>query len=822
MVATKSPPTKSPISNKMRSPKSPRSPRSGVLINESFTPLSSILTQEPISIDAKSPDHHDKSPPSPRSPPKALALRRVLSGGSTTSTINTPKNGTISIPLSPSSGGMRTPKARKESLSHDVEATRIGVGAGAGVGTGMDIDTSENALGHGNHSRNGVGREGHQLATHLDGLQVNSPINGNSSGLPQSALGITQLQGNPSQLNAQNLPPPPHPQPQPQQIHNPSSNPNRNSSNGVGNGTTHDRSYSTSTEGSTSSIHLIPSHLGSSYGPEGFPVYSKSPESSPNLFGSQQSNGNGYHSTYNAGFGGANANGTGIDPVLAAQQAEILAKADDAVRALNGTAQLYQGNFNNSAVPTFEPYTLQSRNYANFVTPQQPNVVRQSSTSSSTTDAASTSSEESDWCIPTIEWVHTNPPGHLNSPGGTFAQRERDRASSRMPPPSTTNRPTSPRTTDSTPQHPPPLHHQQSLPVGASAATPSGLRQSSALPIGVPPDVAAEDDDDEATVGHNRERSPSTSSQSAQSGLDLLWRAAQGIPKPHVNVYDPAFEHKGKRKAGAEAVDKWRSSGIPTGVSAVPITIDKNGESKVKSESDGPARKRRRSELALEPIDASGERDGSMKREISEEAVEEEQSEYRSPSLSSEPITEDDQSEYGNGYNNSTTKRGRPSNRGNRAIATNKRASNAPNAIRGGKPGSNINPANAPGGVTKGGTIKKVRKVGDSPPGGNRGGRRSSAGAAAFAGGVQCDYVNPLPPYNRCTDVFTRKYDLPRHMARHARREGELVIDGKLSEEKAVLWRTIKDKPKVTCNDCGENFTRMDALKRHQAKQHHG
>jgi hypothetical protein len=45
-------------------------------------------------------------------------------------------------------------------------------------------------------------------------------------------------------------------------------------------------------------------------------------------------------------------------------------------------------------------------------------------------------------------------------------------------------------------------------------------------------------------------------------------------------------------------------------------------------------------------------------------------------------------------------------------------------------------------------------------------------------------------------------------MARHARREGELVADGKLAEDKAILWRTIKDKPKVTCNQCGESFTR--------------
>lgn len=65
-----------------------------------------------------------------------------------------------------------------------------------------------------------------------------------------------------------------------------------------------------------------------------------------------------------------------------------------------------------------------------------------------------------------------------------------------------------------------------------------------------------------------------------------------------------------------------------------------------------------------------------------------------------------------------------------------------------------------------------------------------------------------IQPFNRCQDVFTRKYDLPRHMARHARREGELVLEGALEQSKATLWATIKDKPKVQCPNCGESFTR--------------
>ncbi|WWC92890.1 uncharacterized protein L201_007852 [Kwoniella dendrophila CBS 6074] len=875
MVAAKSPPIKSPpavtnlkTAKSPKSPRSPRSPRSTKPI-ESYTPLSSIFTEEPIST-----DNQAISPM-----PKGLALRRVLSGESSSSTIpsasiTTPKNGNSSIPLSPNSGGIRTPKAMQTPLNTN----------------NMDVDTSENDIGsNGGDVVNPIEGSGHQLANHLDGLQVNSPITGNPvgngdiTGFGQpSALGITQVLGHQT-----------HPQPQPYQhpTHESSSAPSGSTSQQQqttnympinGRSTAHDRSYSTSTEGSTTSAHpQIPSNLGSSYGPEGFPIrYSRSPENSPNVFNSsQQSIGNGYHASLNAGFGGADSYGKGIDPELALRQAEALAKADEAVRALNGTASLYQqsnlNNNNGTSTPMFEPYRTQFGStgsgipaMANFVVPHQPNVVRQSSTSSSTTDAASTSSEESDWCIPTIEWVSTNPQsprflqGYPNSPGGAIkgssAQKDRNPSGKMPPPPTTNNKPSSPQNQGISANQRPTsnLQHQQSLPIGASAHTPSGIKQSSALPLGLPPNDVPDDDDDEATVGHNRERSPSTSSQSAQSGLDLLWRAAAshngGAPntnanadKPHLPVYEHAvsFDHKGKRKAGAEAVDKWRSSGIPTGVppsTHIP-TLNQPLPPKLSNNQDisgQPPRKRRRSEMTLESMEPpSHTKDGSVKRELSEEAIiEQEQdeaeggdeggdeSEFKSPSASSEPASDADDSEYGV---NQQHKRGRqPLNatKGGRNIAGTKRATASSTKNSAGGKASGINPANAPGGVTKGGTIKKVRKVGDSPPGGNRGGRRTSggnAGGTPVGGGVQCEYINPLPPYNRCTDVFTRKYDLPRHMARHARREGELVLDGKLSEEKAVLWRTIKDKPKVTCNECGENFTRMDALKRHQAKQHH-
>jgi hypothetical protein len=108
-------------------------------------------------------------------------------------------------------------------------------------------------------------------------------------------------------------------------------------------------------------------------------------------------------------------------------------------------------------------------------------------------------------------------------------------------------------------------------------------------------------------------------------------------------------------------------------------------------------------------------------------------------------------------------------------------------------------------------TPKKTGAKASTPTSGKSAAARrdSDANDAALkAGGVQCGYFNPLPPYQQCPDVFTRKYDIPRHTARHARREGDLVAEGKLPEEKAVLWMKNRDKPKIRCETCGEYFTR--------------
>ncbi|ORX37599.1 hypothetical protein BD324DRAFT_641785 [Kockovaella imperatae] len=481
----------------------------------------------------------------------------------------------------------------------------------------------------------------------------------------------------------------------------------------------HTRAGSSSTDSSSTGNHPYPpSHLGSSYGSEGFPTIHMD------------------------------------DVQMSADTARRIAFTDEAVKSINGTNTVYQGHL----PPAPNPYAM-PRTFANFVKPQSrhdrtSDVSRQSSTSSTTTEA-STSSEESDLCVPTLEWVTTS---NKNLMPRMVSPVVRTASPGQMPPPSIHSR-SSPRKSSNSYAH----------------ATPKTIPTTLS---DIPSSSDQDDEDDTATVGHGRDRSPSASSLSAESGLDLLWKAAAsqgGTPTD-------SPESRGKRKAGAaEAVAQWRNSGIPNGPEVKP-----------EPSSSGPPKKRRRSEIAMEK-----KIDPALMAPVDEpfpETIDDD-------SDSERPASEND-SEYGNKGRSRVGRGGR--------VSTGTAAST--------------------GGAGKGGSGgKKSKKVGDSPGGGGGGGNGSGAGGgsgrrgsnAGAVAGVQCEYVNPLPPYNRCSDVFTRKYDLPRHMARHARREGELVMEGKLSEDKAILWNTIKDKPKVTCNQCGESFTRMDALKRHQAKQHH-
>ena len=350
----------------------------------------------------------------------------------------------------------------------------------------------------------------------------------------------------------------------------------------------------------------------------------------------------------------------------------------------------------------------------------------------------------------------------------------------------------------------PPLSHQQSLPMGASAASLKDARADSALPSVTGLDHL-DDEDDTATVGRGRrERSASSSSQSAQSGLDLLWRAAQD---PRTLAYYEQ-EHKNKRKANHEHVAEWRQSGIPQGVDSSKAADRRRAAAQAAATNPAaPPKKRRKSDMQIDAVPIDPSLLDSPNGASSDDGVfEEVASDYQSPSA--EEAGSDD--EYG------TSRRGRPKSAG-RLLK------------RGVAKGRGKGIPHIPG-------VKKVAKKSEtSPSGASAKSRRLSASAPAGVGTVQCEYVNPLPvsitsfahpslmlqPYNRCQEMFTRKYDLPRHMARHGRQEGELVKQGILDDDKAIYWRAVRDAPKVVCEDCGEEFTRTDALRRHQAKQHH-
>lgn len=647
---------------------------------KAYIPMSGAITTEPLNADLLSNDV------TPTSPSQAHLLKRVLSQGSNGSTsastsaaLATPTSANIS--LSPSSGGVSTPKAKKAALLPEPGMT------------GGDGKTQ-------------------QLVTDMDGLQVQSPAE--DGRLPAGNL-LHTLIGHSSQ---------------PQQ-------------------SAHDRSFSSSTEssGTTCNPHPVPpSQLGSSYGPEGFSNASEGSYDGP-----------------------SGINGIPVfnpsEVQVSAQAAAVVAAADEAIKQLNGTATVFRGPPTPGLPPPDNPFQL-PRGYANFVKPQvrsetemSPDhlVSRQSSTSSSTTEA-STSSEESDLCIPSIEWVNlpngltsvgghglTQPP-YVSSPTAAFQQQQQrgtpGRSPGRMAPPATTTRGVpSPRRTSAalagvigvqTPQ-PPSLPHQQSLPLGATAQTPGGLRQrAGTFPVGLPADIPTEEDDDDATVGHGRDRSSSTSSHSSQSGLDLLWQAAATHREPAApsSPYEHPYDNKGKRKAGAEAVAQWRTSGIPVGKSGKPA--DQSIQAKDEQiMPPPPQKKRRRSGMqedidpALrdpEPVDSS-----AMDLDLG--------SDYQSGSASDEgEVASGDDSEYGGGK-----PRGRAAGRGRSGGKKGGRARVSTGTAPGVAGGSSSGKANGP---------KKGRKSGESPSGSGRGGgggRRASAGTPGAGAGVQCEYVNPLP-----------------------------------------------------------------------------
>ncbi|BEI90469.1 uncharacterized protein CcaverHIS019_0305390 [Cutaneotrichosporon cavernicola] len=305
------------------------------------------------------------------------------------------------------------------------------------------------------------------------------------------------------------------------------------------------------------------------------------------------------------------------------------------------------------------------------------------------------------------------------------------------------------------------------------------------------------------TIGNRKPGSPQRGSLNQPPSSGLVTPNAEQITLPNTHSADTATEGPGdndeddetnqrnrsyntylKRQQGAEAVAQWRQHAIPPIYDNPPGFDGTPPEGHAQHEGSGERpKKRRRSTKNLEAPD---------------------------PSLRNSPSdpSEDSDIELHGSASDSEYNVGKKRNRRNSAKDKGSR-------VRATLP---MPPAQASPSSSKGSPAPTAKK---SQPKPRRPSGASDGKPAIQPGGVQCEYVNPLPPYQRCPDVFTRKYDIPRHMARHARREGVLVSEGKLPEEKAMLWKTIRDKPQIRCKVCLEYFTRQDALKRHQNKQHH-
>ncbi|KAJ1309948.1 hypothetical protein OPQ81_006707 [Rhizoctonia solani] len=82
----------------------------------------------------------------------------------------------------------------------------------------------------------------------------------------------------------------------------------------------------------------------------------------------------------------------------------------------------------------------------------------------------------------------------------------------------------------------------------------------------------------------------------------------------------------------------------------------------------------------------------------------------------------------------------------------------------------------------------------------------------------QCTYINPLNQ-SRCQQIFARAPEMKRHIDHfHHEQEARAVIEGRLPRNLATLlgdsWDGTLGKP--TCEGCGTEFSRRDAVKRHQ------
>ncbi|KAG8677917.1 hypothetical protein FRC09_020278, partial [Ceratobasidium sp. 395] len=85
-----------------------------------------------------------------------------------------------------------------------------------------------------------------------------------------------------------------------------------------------------------------------------------------------------------------------------------------------------------------------------------------------------------------------------------------------------------------------------------------------------------------------------------------------------------------------------------------------------------------------------------------------------------------------------------------------------------------------------------------------------------------CTYVDPMTDVP-CAKLLNRHHDLPRHMLKHCQEEAALVNAGRLARDRATLlppgWKHT-DELKLPCRFCSATFSRADAVKRHEKREH--
>lgn len=123
--------------------------------------------------------------------------------------------------------------------------------------------------------------------------------------------------------------------------------------------------------------------------------------------------------------------------------------------------------------------------------------------------------------------------------------------------------------------------------------------------------------------------------------------------------------------------------------------------------------------------------------------------------------------------------------------------------------------ANSPRRASHTGNHSRTSSNADKPARAGPGRRRRPVDDTAPS---QCTYESPLNG-QRCQQIFARLPEMKRHIDHfHHEQEARAVIEGRLPRDRAKLlgesWDGTLGKP--TCEGCGTEFSRRDAVKRHQ------